>query len=257
MGSAYFKIKIKTEDFKNNFNTVVKQCSGKKVLLYGDNKTFTILNNKFNLIKKLNIVAIINEQFVAGQQGKICGIKTISKDDTAREIFDVIVIIDENAQKIIPILEIELGIKQDKIYCLFIETLKEERQNVNFLYKNKFDKTFPKLVKKMKNKKVILYGAGIFLEVINKYFDLSQLNIIGIADKKYSLINNEEKFLGYKTFNPTEIIGLNPDYVLMSTKFYVNLFEFLHFDLLQNSKIKIKPLMKKGFFILLKEIIES
>lgn len=154
-------------------------------------------------------------------------------------------------------LEVELGIQSENIYALFIETIREERQNVNFLYKNKFDKTFPKLVKKMKNKKVILYGAGIFLEVINKYFDLSQLNIIGIADKKYSLINNEERFLGYKTFNPTEIIGLNPDYVLMSTKFYVNLFEFLHFDLLQGEKIKIKPLVQKKFFTLLKEIIES
>ena len=257
MVSAYFKVKIKTEEFKNNIKNIIEQVKDKKVLLYGNNKGFNQLNKKFDIIKNLNPVAIVDESLEAGKTSKVYGVKSISKEDISRESFDKVVIVDENALQITPMLEVELGIQSENIYALFIETIREERQNVNFLYKNKFDKTFPKLVKKMKNKKVILYGAGIFLEVINKYFDLSQLNIIGIADKKYSLINNEERFLGYKTFNPTEIIGLNPDYVLMSTKFYVGLFEYLHFDLLQNSKIKIKPLMKKGFFTLLKEIIES
>lgn len=257
MVSAYFKVKIKTEEFKNNIKNIIEQVKDKKVLLYGNNKGFNQLNKKFDIIKNLNPVAIVDESLEAGKTSKVYGVKSISKEDISRESFDKVVIVDENALQITPMLEVELGIQSENIYALFIETIREERQNVNFLYKNKFDKTFPKLVKKMKNKKVILYGAGIFLEVINKYFDLSQLNIIGIADKKYSLINNEERFLGYKTFNPTEIIGLNPDYVLMSTKFYVNLFEFLHFDLLQGEKIKIKPLVQKKFFTLLKEIIES
>ena len=134
-----------------------------------------------------------------------------------------------------------------------VETIQEEKQNLKFLYKNKFDKTFPKLVKRVKDKKIVLYGAGIFLETINKHFDLSELNIIGIADRKYSKDSNET-FLGYKTYNPDELKNLNPDYVLISTKFYINIFEDLYYNLLKDTKIKIKPLVKKSFWTLLKEI---
>ena len=136
------------------------------------------------------------------------------------------------------------------------ETIKDEKQNLSFLYENKFDKTYPKLVKKLKNKKVVLYGGGVFLETINKYFDLSKLNIIGIADKKYCCEEcKDETFLGYKTLSPDEIKDLNPDFVLISTKFYISIFEDLYYNLFKNTNIKVKPLVKKSFWTLLKEIL--
>lgn len=42
---------------------------------------------------------------------------------------------------------------------------------------------YNKILNKLRNKKVIVYGAGKFFS--NLDFDFSQLNIIGIADKKF------------------------------------------------------------------------
>jgi len=76
----------------------------------------------------------------------------------------------------------------------------------------------PKLLKRLKNKKVVFYGAGVYLELIKKYFDLSSLNVIAISDKKFENME-ESEFLGYKTCSPDKIKDLNPDYVIITTKF--------------------------------------
>ena len=257
MVSAYYKQKIKTEDFKNNIEKIFENFKDKKVLIYGDNKNFAKLNKIYGFTKKLDIAAIVDEKLKRGKTSVFCGIKSISKSDILNDRFDVILVTNEDSKQTISELAAEYSFDKDIISPLFVETILDESKNLNILYKNKFDKTYPKLVRKMKNKKVVLYGAGIFLETIMKYFDLSKLNIIGIADKKYSIVNNEETFFGYKTYNPAEIKDLKPDYVLMSTKFYVGIFEYLHFNLLQGMNIKVKPLMQKSFLTLLKEVIES
>lgn len=257
MLSGYFKIKTETKEFENNLSSIIDSCRNKKVLLYGKIEELKFLNKKYNLSKTMNIVRIADENLNTNTTKNYQGIKLISLKNIQETDFDTVVILSDLPQQIVSTLEVDYKIDKNNIYPLFIELIKEERQSINFLYKNKFNKTFPRLVKKLKNKKVVLYGAGIFLETINKYFDLTQLNIIGIADKKYSIVNNKEAFLGYKTYHPSEILDLKPDYVLISTKFYVSIFEFLHFDLLPGSNIKIKPLVQKNFVTLLKEIIES
>ena len=60
--------------------------------------------------------------------------------------------------------------------------------------------------------------------------------------------------LGYKVIPKNLIADNNPDYVLVATKFYINIIEDLYYDTLSKTKIKIKPLMKKPFFTLVKEI---
>ena len=47
----------------------------------------------------------------------------------------------------------------------------------------KAQKQIDKLTKKYKNKKIVIYGAGIMSEILFKNFDLSKLNIVAICDK--------------------------------------------------------------------------
>lgn len=97
-----------------------------------------------------------------------------------------------------------------------------------FLYKHNFDKKLKQLEKRLKNKTLILYGAGKFFEMIIKKYDLSKLNIIGITDKKYLIEdagknNNGYKIIPYSYYNSnlsdyTLLMVQNPRPVLKSIK---------------------------------------
>lgn len=134
------------------------------------------------------------------------------------------------------------------------ENIKDEKKNLKYLQTQKFEQKLKKLKKKLKNKKIVLYGAGAFLEVINKYYDLTELNIIGITDKKYFSNNYDNYFLGYKIFSINELEKLNPDIILVSTKFYIDIINDLVYNNLKGKKIKVKPLLEKNIWTILKEI---
>ena len=46
-------------------------------------------------------------------------------------------------------------------------------------------KQINKLARKYKNKKIVIYGAGEYFRILKENYDLSKLNIVGIADKKF------------------------------------------------------------------------
>ena len=84
-----------------------------------------------------------------------------------------------------------------------------------FIKKYSIDKKIKSLVKKLKNKRVIIYGTGKLFQTIIKKYNLSALNIIGITDKKYQIEDSGETDFGYKVipygfFNPqdTDVILL-------------------------------------------------
>jgi len=81
------------------------------------------------------------------------------------------------------------------------------------LNKLKLQKKIDKLVKKYKNKKVMLYGAGRYFDAISENFDLSGFNIIGISDSRFD--SNTLEYKGFKTFAPAKIKEQNPDIVLI------------------------------------------
>lgn len=134
------------------------------------------------------------------------------------------------------------------------ETIQDEMINFNYLEEFQFGKNLEKLSKKLKNKKVLIYGAGALFETINKYYDIDILNIIGISDIKFKNHKNNETFLGFKVYSPDEIVSQNPDFVLVSTKYYMGVMAHIYYDILKNTKIKIKPLVKKPCLTLLKEV---
>lgn len=76
-----------------------------------------------------------------------------------------------------------------------------------------------KLAKKYKNKKIILYGAGLVAKILVKNFDLSKFNIVGIADRRFET-SGEQEFLGYKTIKPTELNSIDCEVILFTMKLF-------------------------------------
>ena len=56
----------------------------------------------------------------------------------------------------------------------------------SFLKRRNFKSRLKKLTQKLKNKKIVIYGAGQLFEEINRHYDLSGLNIIALADRKFN-----------------------------------------------------------------------
>lgn len=118
----------------------------------------------------------------------------------------------------------------------------------------KFEKQLKKLNRKMKNKTIVIYGTGLLFQEILRNYDLSNLNIIGVSDRKYSLSDENKKELGFNIIPLERIYDYHPDYILISTLKFLNIIDEFRNTLFKNSGIKILPLVDKPFFELLKEI---
>ncbi len=274
MLSKYFEIKTKSKKFDDDLLWSMGEIKGKKVLLYGAGEAFVELNKRYNFKEVLNIVAIADKKFEVEECecGCCCcghehkhehkekkeqyfeGIRAIAPEEILNEDYEVLLITNENPNPILRYVFKDLNIKDKDVRTVFNQEIPDEQPSLLYLYENKFEKTLPKLLKKLEGKSVVIYGAGVFFEAIKKYFDLSGLNIIGISDRKFEDHEENEEFLGYKVYAPGEIKYLNPDYVLVATKYYINIIEDLYYNTLHGTKIKIKPLMKKSFWTLFKEI---
>ena len=160
MLSKYFEIKTNTEKFENDLRWSMGEIKDKKVLIYGAGEGFLALNKKYNFNKELNVVAIADKNFETENYADFYGMKAIKPADITKEDFDVILISNENAKPILDFIFNELCIENKNVRTIFNEEIKDERINTIYLNKFKFEKTLPKLIKKMKNKKVVLYGAG-------------------------------------------------------------------------------------------------
>lgn len=129
-----------------------------------------------------------------------------------------------------------------------------ENEFAAYLEKINFQKRLDTLAKKLKDKKIIIYGTGLFFQTLIKNYDLSVLNIVALSDKKFSNHEDNETFLGYKVCAPMEIADFKPDYVLVGTINFIDIIEDLEENTLVNTGIKIKPLIKKPFRELWEEI---
>lgn len=140
------------------------------------------------------------------------------------------------------------------VYYFYGVFVMQNAEFVEYLEKKNFKKRLDELSKKLKGKKIVIYGAGIFFQAINTMYDLSGLNIVAISDKKFSEHTDEQTFLGYKVCAPEEIQALNPDYVLLATKNIISIIDDLESNLLKHTNIKIRSLVKKSFKELWDEI---
>ena len=118
----------------------------------------------------------------------------------------------------------------------------------------KFEKQLKKLNKKLKNKKVLIYGAGLLFKTAQEKYDLSKLNIIGISDMRITDVDAGKDMFGYPAIPFDKIIDAKPDYVLIATQRFLGILENFEKNVFVGTKIKVLPFIDKPFFDLVKEI---
>lgn len=120
----------------------------------------------------------------------------------------------------------------------------------------KFKKQLEKLNKKLKNKTVVIYGTGLLFQKIKENYDLSNLNIIGVSDRKFTTEEEGRESFGYKIIPLEKIVDYKPDYILISTLKFLGIMDDFKNNVFKGTKIKVLPLVDKPFLTLLKEIFE-
>lgn len=117
------------------------------------------------------------------------------------------------------------------------------KAEIKYLKKVNFKKQLSILNKTLKDKKILIYGAGILFDAAYNKYDFSNLNIIGISDKKFENENSPKEFLGIKTYAPDEISSLDIDCILISLKEY---YSILNIFQMQFKNIQVLPLVEKN-----------
>lgn len=130
----------------------------------------------------------------------------------------------------------------------------EDKQIEQYLKKINFDKQYKKFIKKYKDKKIIIYGAGQFFRIIFSKYDFSMLNIIGICDRSFSKTGIKE-FYGYKTIFVEDLYNYEPDLIVTATLEYLNLIEYIQKDIFHEKKMEIRPLAYMPMGMFLRELI--
>ena len=252
MISKYFKFKTKTKEFVENTNKIINELHGKRVLICGELDTYTELNKQYHFDQNLSISAFVNFNPKCNFLKRL-GIKIVKPKEIEKEEFDYILITSEYTDSIINIIMNSLEENRINLKCLFEEQYRDAAANLDFLLKHKFKENLVKLEKKLNSKKILFYGGGLFFQLINEYYDLSKLNAIGIVDKKLSEYGKLDNICGYKLYSPEQILDLNPDYVVVTTRRIVKVYEDLYFNYLKDTKIKIIPLVKRSLISIMKE----
>lgn len=128
---------------------------------------------------------------------------------------------------------------------------------VKYLKNVSAQKQINKLSKKYKDKKIVLYGAGLYAQILLKNFDTTKLNIVAVCDKKYN-DNSEELFCGFRTISPKELTELNCDVVLVTVIEDIAIIDYLQDELLvatKNEDLLVKPFISPTFLYCLKTLI--
>lgn len=94
---------------------------------------------------------------------------------------------------------------------------------LNFLKSNNFDKRVNKLKNKLQNKSIIIYGAGKLFKTIMDNYDLSELDIIGVCDKSFSVIDESMEIYNYRKISLNNLPMFDYDYILIAAKNYIQI----------------------------------
>ena len=97
-----------------------------------------------------------------------------------------------------------------------------------------------KLARKYKNKKIVIYGAGEYFQILKNNFDLSNLNIVGIADKKFET-SKDSNPTQYLALAPEELKEFDLDVILVALYDDASLCDYLEYQLLINTENEGKP----------------
>ena len=120
-------------------------------------------------------------------------------------------------------------------------------------------KQIDKLAKKFKNKKIVIYGAGEYFRILKENFDLSKLNIVGIADKKFES-SKEINTFEYEALAPEELKDFDLDIILVALYDDVSVSNLLEYKLLLHTQNRNKPVLsivEPTFFYIIKILLRK
>ena len=135
---------------------------------------------------------------------------------------------------------------------------REERKSYTKFLKNiDFEKKLKHLSQKYKNKRVLVYGNGLFSDVIFQNYDLNKyFNICSTSDIMYEQ-NNTQNYMGVKTCKPSEIKSVNPDVIFITTINPREIRIFFKENKLVPLHTRIRPLVQYSFEDKIKKIQEK
>lgn len=106
-----------------------------------------------------------------------------------------------------------------------------------------------KLAKKYKNKRIVLYGAGQFSQCIFENYDLSKLNIVGVADKIFE-DDKTHKFYNLNCIKPADLRTMDYDVILITnfdTKHFLNIIDEAILYGSKNAGVEVRAFIKLTF----------
>lgn len=118
-------------------------------------------------------------------------------------------------------------------------------------------KQIDKLVQKYKDKKIVIYGAGTYFQILNENYDLSKLNIIAICDKKFES-SKESNPSNYTAIAPIELKSYEYDIILTALYDDVSLCDYLECELLlgtPNENKQVRSLIEPTLVYTLKILL--
>lgn len=126
-----------------------------------------------------------------------------------------------------------------------------------YLIKKKAQKAIDKFAITHADKRIMLFGAGLFAGDLFRNYDLSKLNIIGVADESFNH-HREGDYYGYAKFAPNDLLENEFDLLLITEYDDTEIKSYLK-ELFQgeNIKIKIKTLIKMNLFEYIKATING
>lgn len=118
-------------------------------------------------------------------------------------------------------------------------------------------KQINKLAKKYKNKKILIYGAGIMTRILFENFDLKNLNIVGVCDLKFENSTNEN-FFSYPAISPNILGEYDFDVIFVNLRNQDRIIKNIKYRKLVNTKNEDKEvtsLLKQPLSFLIKQIL--
>ena len=139
---------------------------------------------------------------------------------------------------ILAYLIVNLSLKNYKFY-----EMQNKEEWIDYFKTINEQKYINRLGKKYKNKRILLYGAGITAEALLETCNLSGINIVGISDIRFQQ-SNEQDFCGIKTIKPSLLNNKDFDTILFTMKLYRKAEKSLKE---QGIKAKMCSVIKKDF----------
>lgn len=103
-------------------------------------------------------------------------------------------------------------------------------------------KQIDKLAKKYKNKKIVIYGAGEYFNILKENYDISKLNIIAIADRKFEM-TKESNTTEFLPLAPQELKDVDFDIIMVALYDDTAILDHLEYNLLIGSKNEDKEVI--------------